>query len=179
MLGAVMEFPHDVVDLITAYQPKLIRFLLKSRCSFEDAEEFAQEAICRVLDKLTNQPDQEIEHIRAYLRKTALNLLRMQKRSYAERQRDRCDDIVGLLDSLKTQPASQHDGAYGKEVLAFLGEAKPKARHAAYLRFVEDLSLGDIAEMTGDSEDTINTRLNRVRNIIKQRTLPPARAVTL
>lgn len=62
-----------------------------------------------------------------------------------------------------------HSGEISTEVRAVVGGLKPKYRMPILLRYVEDLSYQEIAEVLGISIGTVSSRLNRGQKLLAER----------
>ncbi len=101
----------------------------------------------------------KIDNIRAFLYRVALNLVI----DYSQKKKMLSLDTLaedgfepGLDNSEKLQNFLD-----GSRALERLEEIGPKYRDAVYLRYVEELSPQEIADILGENENTISVRIHR------------------
>jgi RNA polymerase sigma-70 factor (ECF subfamily) len=59
------------------------------------------------------------------------------------------------------------EGAAGREALAAVAHLEDEYRQIIVLRYVNDLSIGEIAEVTGETENVISVRIHRALKKLK------------
>jgi RNA polymerase sigma-70 factor (ECF subfamily) len=79
------------------------------------------------------------------------------------------DDVGGSAERLSVVPASSGDAA------SLLSRLRPEQRELLTLRFVDDLSLPQLAEMLGAPVGTIKSRLHRAITALRQKVDAPGR----
>lgn len=128
----------------------LFRVALLMTGSAQEAEDVVQESFLKVREKLPSLPDDEV---RPYLRATVVN----EWRSRARRQRR----FVSRLPLLT--PATIDSMAYEDrdELWQLVLTLPPRQRACVVLRFYEDLSQLEIAEILGCSVGTVKSQLHR------------------
>lgn len=133
--------------------PRLWAFLVSQTGDPAFAEEVAQEAWSRVLASPL-QPESD-EHLRRYLFRTAIHLLR-------DRERGAARAPVRLVEELDVA-VDAPDGALRRDLERAFGELRPKERRLIWLAHVEGLDHRTIAGMVGAKTGSVRVMLHRAR----------------
>ena len=141
-------------ELARAYAPAIYRLAYARTGSRADAEDIMQEVFVRLLRAKPEFTDRE--HARAWLLRVAANCANDWFRAPWRRREG------PLTDSL---PAPEHeDGGVVEAVLAL----PAKYRTAVHLYYYEELSVAEIAKITGKSESAVKSRLFRARAMLRE-----------
>lgn len=118
------------------------------------AEDIAQDAFVRLYASWRRLD--RIDHAPSFLRRIVVNECRSRARRAAVRER---------LDPLLKQPTSvdQPDVAERMDIWSALSSLPPRQRMCMVLRYLEDLSDGDIADLLGCSVGTVKSQLHKAR----------------
>lgn len=118
------------------------------------AEEIAQEAFVRLYASWRRLDS--LDHAPTFLRRIVLNLCRSRGRRLA---------ISRRLDPLLRGPVTveQPDTALRLDVWTALESLPPRQRACAVLRYLEDLTEAEIAELLGCSTGTVKSQLHKAR----------------
>jgi RNA polymerase sigma-70 factor (ECF subfamily) len=120
----------------------------------ERAKELTQETFMRAWENIG-----EVQNLKAFLYKVANNLIidesRKKKTTSLEDMQEEGFDITDdkkdkLIDTLA-----------GKELIKLLERLDPKYRQVIMMRYVDDLSPKEIAEITGETENNTSVRIHR------------------
>jgi RNA polymerase sigma-70 factor, ECF subfamily len=111
-----------------------------------------------------------INNIKALLYKIAGNLIIDEYRRRGRRE------PVASLDDLRedgydpgfSDTESQVDILDGKDAIKLISQIKEPYGEAVFMRYVQDLSLQEIAEITGETENTISVRVHRGISILRK-----------
>ena len=140
-------------ELARAYAPAIYRLAYARTGSRADAEDIMQEVFVRLLRAGPDFADRA--HARAWLLRVAANCANDWFRAPWRRREG------PLTDSL---PAPEHeDGGVVEAVLAL----PAKYRTAVHLYYYEELSVAEIAKITGKSESAVKSRLFRARALLR------------
>ena len=141
-------------ELARAYAPAIYRLAYARTGSRADAEDIMQEVFVRLLRARPDFADRA--HARAWLLRVAANCANDWFRAPWRR---RGGPLAGSL------PAPGHEG--GGVVEAGLG-LPAKYRTAVHLYYYEELSVAEIAKITGKSESAVKSRLFRARAMLRE-----------
>lgn len=145
---------REPAELARAYAPAIYRLAYARTGSRADAEDIMQEVFVRLLRARPDFADRE--HARAWLLRVAANCANDWFRAPWRRREG------PLTDSL---PAPEHeDGGVVEAVLAL----PAKYRTAVHLYYYEELSVAEIAKITGKSESAVKSRLFRARAMLRE-----------
>lgn len=172
-----MEFSRDVLDQITAYRPKLVAFMRRKGKRLEDAEDIAQETIVLALGN-----EEEIKHVPAFLGKTALNLAHVQNRIAARKSTfedgTSYDHFFSSIQAKGSNPLAAPT-LLVKEVVEHVATMKPIFRRDFKLRCIEGHSFAEMAQITGETEQSHKLRFHRMkRKLIELVALPTEEPVS-
>lgn len=145
---------REPAELARAYAPAIYRLAYARTGSRADAEDIMQEVFVRLLRAGPDFADRA--HARAWLLRVAANCANDWFRAPWRRREG------PLTDSL---PAPEHeDGGVVEAVLAL----PAKYRTAVHLYYYEELSVAEIAKITGKSESAVKSRLFRARAMLRE-----------
>ena len=145
---------REPAELARAYAPAIYRLAYARTGSRADAEDIMQELFVRLLRAGPDFADRA--HARAWLLRVAANCANDWFRAPWRRREG------PLTDSL---PAPEHeDGGVVEAVLAL----PAKYRTAVHLYYYEELSVAEIAKITGKSESAVKSRLFRARAMLRE-----------
>ena len=136
------------------FAPAIFRLAYARTGNRADAEDIMQEVFVRLLRARPEFADRE--HAKAWLLRVAANCANDWFRAPWRRREG------PLTDSL---PAPEHeDGGVVEAVLAL----PAKYRTAVHLYYYEELSVAEIAKITGKSESAVKSRLFRARAMLRE-----------
>ena len=123
----------------------------------ELAKDLAQEAFMRVWNAL--RQGTQIDNQKAFLFRTANNLI-------IDHYRKKKESSLDVLAEDGFDPAGddhEHvaDAALAREALEAVHELDESYRTIILMRYVSDLSIGEIAEAIGESENVVSVRIHR------------------
>ena len=145
---------REPAELARAYAPAIYRLAYARTGSRADAEDIMQEVFVRLLRAGPDFADRA--HARAWLLRVAANCANDWFRAPWRRREG------PLSESL---PAPEHeDGGVVEAVLAL----PAKYRTAVHLYYYEELSVAEIAKITGKSESAVKSRLFRARAMLRE-----------
>ena len=145
---------REPAELARAYAPAIYRLAYARTGSRADAEDIMQETFLRLLRARPEFADRE--HAKAWLLRVAANCANDWFRAPWRRREG------PLSESL---PAPEHEsGGVVEAVLAL----PAKYRTAVHLYYYEELSVAEIAKITGKSESAVKSRLFRARAMLRE-----------
>jgi RNA polymerase sigma-70 factor (ECF subfamily) len=156
----VGEFDPD--ELFRTHGDALRRFLARRVASPETAADLAQEAFLRLLRAA---PAAVLRDPRAYLYRTALNLLTDQRRSAARDAAVAAPPGPDMLEALPDPAPSPERHALSREELEVLRRAidtLPERRREIFLMHkLDNLGYAEIAERLGIAKNTVEVQMVR------------------
>ncbi|KMS73706.1 RNA polymerase [Streptomyces viridochromogenes] len=119
--------------------------------SREEAEDLVQTTLVKVV--LGARRHRRLDNLDAYARRTLVNTFIAARRRFWRRER-----AYGEVPDVPGQPVDSDTGVMVRAALARLG---PKQRAVLVLRYWEDLSVADTAELLGMRESTVKSHTAR------------------
>ncbi|KKT87344.1 MAG: hypothetical protein A2119_01760 [Candidatus Colwellbacteria bacterium GWA2_46_10] len=127
----------------------------------ERAKELMQETFIRTWDYMLKR-NERIENLRAFLYKTANNLV------IDEYRKARGNQSLETMEENGFQPGNDESVTDevsvkldSERVLKVIKEVDIKYRQAVIMRYIDDLSPKEMAKITGESQNNISVRINR------------------
>lgn len=153
-----------LADLVERYQHRLVRYLLYLTGRQDYAEDLAQETWIRVLQRGSqyNGRQRFDPWLFAIARNLAIDYLR--KKRNAAQTASLPDDRDEILLVPSSGPSPFEAAARSEDATRLAGHLQilsPLYREALLLRFQEDLSLAEIAEVLGAPVTTVTSRIYR------------------
>ena len=145
---------REIAWLVERYADMLLRVALNRTQNLAEAEDIVQTVYLRLLSARPRFTS--VEHERAWLLRTAINLCKDHRKSAARRS------CVPLEDQdIAVFPEETID------VLDAVRDLPENDRYVVYLYYYEHLSIGNIADLLQEKEGTISSRLSRARKKLK------------
>jgi len=153
-----------LADLVERYQHRLVRYLLYLTGRREYAEDLAQETWIRVLQRGSQYNGRQRFDLWlfAIARNLAIDYLR--KKRKAVQTASLPDDRDEILLVSSSGPSPFEAAARSEDAIRLAGQLQilsPLYREALLLRFQEDLSLAEIAQVLGAPLTTVTSRIYR------------------
>lgn len=153
-----------VADLVERCQHRLVRYLLYLTGRREYAEDLAQETWVRVLQRGSqyNGRQRFDPWLFAIARNLAIDYLRKKRKGVQTASLPNDRDEILLVSS--SGPSPFEAAARSEDAIRLAGQLQilsPLYREALLLRFQEDLSLAEIAQVLGAPVTTVTSRIYR------------------
>ena len=153
-----------LADLVERYQQRLVRYLLYLTGRRDYAEDLAQETWIRVLQRGSqyNGRQRFDPWLFAIARNLAIDYLRQKRKAVQTDSLPDDRDEILLVSSSAFSPFEA--AARSEDALRLAGQLQilsPLYREALLLRFQEDLSLAEIAQVLGAPMTTVTSRIYR------------------
>ena len=153
-----------LADLVERYQRRLVRYLVYLTGRREFAEDLAQETWIRVLQRGSqyNARERFDPWLFAIARNLAIDYLRKKRRAVELASLPNEGDAILLLPS--SGPSPFEAAARSEDATRLAGHLQilpPLYREALLLRFQEDMSLTEIAQVLGAPLTTVTSRIYR------------------
>lgn len=144
--------------LVRRYRDGCFRFALRQLGNREDAEDALQEALVRAYRGLSNC--RERNRFSAWLYTIVVNECRTRATRRARRERRFVGDVSDEVADTN-QESHGSDAAVGDEIAYALQQLAPEQREAFLLKYVEELSYEEMAEITGVGVSALKMRVKR------------------
>jgi RNA polymerase sigma-70 factor (ECF subfamily) len=163
------DLQHTFLEAYNSYSDAIFRFCFFKVNDRDLAKDMMQETFTKVWLS-TSKQDIHINNIKALTYKIAGNLIIDEYRRRGRR------DTVASLDILHEDgfdPSfddtdSVRDIIDGKEAIKLISKIRGPYGEAVLMRYVQDLSITEIAEIAGETENTISVRIHRGISILKK-----------
>lgn len=164
-----MTTEEAYLEAYNAYNDAIFRYCLFETSNRDVALDLTQDTFIKVWQYLSQ--GNQIENMRAFLYRVAGNLVIDYRRKKKATSLDALlDDGYDIGHDEKTKTIDSIDG---RKILDLLQEIPEKYRDVIIMRFVEDLSIKEIASVTGETENNISVRIHRglekVKNLVESR----------
>lgn len=166
-IHAAHNAENDFADAFAEYKDEIFRhcyFIVYNR---DIALEIMQDAFMKTWEYIADGHD--IDNIRAFLYRTASNLCFNYKRKKSEASLDALQEEG--FDPPSDDERFKHDVIQEDRVMNVLKQIEEPYRTAVSLRYIQGLPPAEIAEILGESANTVSVRITR--GIKQLRTLLP------
>lgn len=156
------------IDAYQTHSDAIFRLCFFKLSDREQAKDMMQETFTKAFI-MASKEKAPILNIKAFLYKIAGNMIIDEYRKRGRHQQstsldvlqeegfdpseDKTDSLISILD--------------GKEAIDLISKIKEPYGEAVFMRYVQDLSLKEISEITGESENTISVRVHRGITILR------------
>lgn len=141
----------DINYIVNTYSDMLFRLAYQYTRNSSESEDIVQDVFMAMLKKM---PFKTEEYLKAWLIRVAIN----KSKNYLKSMRKK---VLALDENIKVPTYTHEDGL---EEITLLPEFD---RNAIYLYYYEGYSIKEIAKITGKSANSINIRLCRAREKLK------------
>ena len=157
---------EDYRELMQRYQNAVFRLAFHMLGRREEAEDAAQETFLQAYKKLSTC--RERSRFWSWIRRTAVNICLSKRR--CEYPMDELDTL-GSIDCANADPVEAEviRHAEAEEIRKAIAGLPADYRTAVVLRYQEQLSYKEIAEILGESLIVVQTRLYRARRMLAER----------
>lgn len=150
-------------ELARLLGPRAFAFAFRLTGRRSDAEDLSQEALLRLI-RAAPRWDRERSNVRAWLFRVVLNLVRDSARR--ERGGPCLDAIPEQADDARPEDHRLHEFARKKALQSALNALPERQRQAVVMRYIEELSMAETAELLEISEDAVESLTARGRRAL-------------
>lgn len=161
---------HTFSAVYDEYAPRIFTYCYFRVNSKEDAEDLAAQVFVRTWNYIAQ--GNQIDNVKAFLYRTASNLVVDFYRTSKKKKEISLDNpsvTVDIPEDASFVEALDHQFAL-REVRKFLTKLPEQFRDVVILRYIEDLTVAEIAHVTGITENNVSVRLHRAIDKIKELT---------
>lgn len=146
------------------YSDAIFRYCYYRVFDREKAKDYVQETYCRTWKYLAS--GKEVENVRAFLYKTARNIIIDESR---KKKASSLDMIMekGFAPNIDPREKTQ-DYFTGKEIVTLVKSLDEKYRDPILMKYIDDLSTQEIALALDETENNIYVRLSRGLEKVKE-----------
>ncbi len=170
---AEVEKKNLKITLEKAYEEfadAIFRYCYFHTSSREKALDITQDTFIKTLEYLSGGKD--IDNLRPFLYRVARNLIIDERRKKKAESLDTMRENGFELSSEESEITIREKVFEAKMALETIEELGEKYKEVIILRFVEDMSVKDMAKILGKSENTVSVRIHRavekLKNILGQ-----------
>ena len=153
------------LEAYQAHNDAIFRYCLFQTSNREKAIDITQDTFTKTWEYIAM--GNTVDNIRAFLYKTAKNLI------IDGRRKKKTASLDDLLDDGFDTPFDDREihmaRLDGEKAIELLDELGDTYRECLTLRYVEDLSISEIAETLGESENTVSVRIHRGLEKLKEK----------
>ncbi len=169
IVARVLDGDVDAYALLVArYRGRLGRYAMHMLGTREDAEEVLQDAFVRAYRSLARCEDPD--KFGAWIFSILLNRCRTSGARGSRRRQTFVADEVALLGASEEHPAERE--AWREEISRAVQRLRPDQREAFLMKYVEDLSYEEMAQMTGVGVSALKMRVlracDRLRELLEE-----------
>ena len=150
--------------LVSRYTAKYARFAVRMLGNREDGEEALQDAFVRAYRALDKRDGKSA--FGPWFHSILMNQCRTTASRRANRQRMLVDDERALTLAVANDATSSH--LAGSEVEMAIGKLDPSQREVFLMKYVEDMSYDEIAEVTGVGVSALKMRVKRTADRLRE-----------
>ena len=173
--SALVEVMEDFESLVRLHRPRVFRFLLASLRNRETAENLTQDCFVRAYE--ARHQFRGASSVATWVLRIAANLVRQHESSsrlkFWRRNLDPDADVADIAGAIPDRQQSPEALASIQEQVRAIWSAAAglpaRQRVVFLLRFVEDMDVLEIAEITGMKEGTVKTHLFRALQSVRAR----------
>jgi len=161
--------PEAFTQIYDLYVTPIYRFIYFKVATKQDAEDLTSEVFLRLWQYIT-ETEETINNLRALIYKTARNLVIDSYRRKAKQDVTRDEELLNNIEDIRQQNLlSQIDtGLEMKNIELILRRLKDEYREIIILRFIEELSISEIAKILDKSKGSVRVLLHRALKVTRE-----------
>ncbi len=161
--------PMEVTDeVVRFYSPLVYRIAMMKTKSSHDAEDIFQDVFLKLVS--VKKPFESEEHRKAWIIRVTINCCNSHFVAPWRREMSTLDEIIEA--QTPSEDSDRPDISVAQEenssdLLKQIWKLQSNMREVILLFYYEDLSIKEISQIVGQSEDTVKKRLSRARQKLK------------
>jgi RNA polymerase sigma-70 factor, ECF subfamily len=160
--------PEAYAKIYDLYITPIYRFIYFKVSSQQDAEDLTSEVFLKMWQYLT-ETDHKIDNLRALLYRTARNIV---IDSYRRRARRELNADLGAFENIEDQRQQSllneiERGLEMRNMEQLLRQMKDEYREILILRYIEELSISEIANVLEKTKGSVRVSLHRALKVAK------------
>lgn len=148
-------------ELYNIYITSVFRFVLLKVSHREEAEDLTADIFTKAWQHLTNAAASEVRHFRAFIYKIARNTIIDFYRARAKKTTDPLEALQEVPDETQNIGAALETASDIDMLLKAMRQLKQEYQDVLFLRYVEDMSIADMAQALDKNQTAIRVTLHR------------------
>lgn len=157
--------PEAFAALYDMYVEKLYRFIYFKVGNREEAEDLTSEVFLKAWHYMTDSPD-TVASFSGLIYQIARNLVIDHYRGKAKKQEMPIDQLRLPSESLEIEQV--HSAVDSEHILRVLKELKHEYQEIILLRYTDEYSVSEIAEILGKKKTAVRVSLHRAMKVLKE-----------
>ena len=161
--------PEAFAQIYDLYVTPIYRFIYFKVATRQDAEDLTSEVFLKIWQYIT-ESEEKIENLRALLYRTARNLVIDMYRQKARRDITPDTEVLNnIVDDRQQNLLSRIESEFEmKNIEMVLRKMKDEYREVIILRFIDELSINEIAKVLDKSKGSVRVILHRALKVIRE-----------
>lgn len=151
-------------EIIERYGDMVYRLAVSQVRNRTDADDIFQEVFVRLVRHIKDL--QDMEHAKAWLIRVTINCTKKHFGQYWNKNVYPMEETEEV--PKREEGFEQVEKKIDNPVMQAVSKLPPKYRGCVHLFYFEELSVKEIAKMTGQKESTVKSRLHRAREMLKE-----------
>lgn len=151
-------------EIIDRYGDMVYRLAVSQVRNRTDADDVFQEVFVRLVRHV--QDLQDMEHAKAWLIRVTINCTKKHFGLYRNKNVFPIEETEEI--PKREEGFAQAEKKIDNPVMQAVSKLPPKYRGCVHLFYFEELSVKEIAKMTGQKEATVKSQLHRAREMLKE-----------
>jgi len=163
--------PDAYAEIYDLYVTPIYRFIYFKVATRQDAEDMTSEVFLKIWVYITEN-DHKIDNLRALLYRTARNLVIDSYRKKAKQDIAQDSEILNLVEDEKQQSllANIEIGIEMQNIEKVLRKMKDEYREILILRYIEELSISEIAAVLEKTKGSVRVSVHRALKVARDLT---------
>lgn len=165
-----MEQDGDAfAELYSRYIDKIYRFIFFKISNEEEAKDLASDVFLKAWDYLNNRSrEKQIQHFGGFIYRIARNAIIDVYRTRAKNMESSIDSLDEARLPVESPQDTMHTQMEAKQLLAVIKKMKQEYQDVLLLRYVEELSISEIAEILEKGQTAVRVTLHRATKKLKE-----------
>ena len=151
-------------EIIDRYGDMVYRLAVSQAMNRTDADDIFQEVFVRLVRHVKDL--QDMEHAKAWLIRVTINCTKKHFGLYRNKNVFPIEETEEI--PKREEGFEQAEKKIDNPVMQAVSKLPPKYRGCVHLFYFEELSVKEIAKMTGQKEATVKSQLQRARKMLKE-----------
>lgn len=161
--------PDAFARVYDTYSTPIYRFIYFKVSNQQDAEDLTSEVFLKIWQYVT-ETEEEVDNLRALIYRSARNLvIDFYRRRAAKSLTADVDDLENIVDERQQSLLTGIDTALAmNNIEKVLRQLKDEYREVIILKYLEEMSIGEIANILGKTKGSVRVLLHRALKLVKE-----------